>query len=635
MKECGDFRIFAGPPLAARRLFTSGRRIGPDSLCKQRPRVNFAKFAFVILAGIIISGPLRAGAQAPTATLPGAEIFTDSVIGEQTVPLGNYWDGVDADNDLHVNVMNALILNDVGQMVDTPMPSYPNFVDMNGDGLKDLVVADTQGFVWIYQNSGDKSNPRFTTGKFLPTFVGYVSKIHVCDWDGDGDNDIVVGTYYGDITVFVNYGAPKEYRFTRRMGSPRYVDPNLYKYVDDKADCLPQILMGKKPLVAGNYMAPWVCDWNKDGKPDLLLGEGTYSANSVRLYVNAGSRMKPVFSEDREFYLAYGEGFEQLTPSVVDYDGDGIDDLIVGTRTGQIRLFKGTKKAAEAKDFVAAMKGTLEPAILTCEGNLKIADREVFDVMSAPYPCDWNGDGLFDLLLGSTRGKIYIAINKGAKTEPKFPSADPVKGTDVEKDLVAPANWMPGVIRNMWDNFIAGFCNTASLLTCEKQVALKPGVFVVPAPGCGETFMYYRYVKNYPGWMQNNLAYAGSIPGVTAPNAVGGRLICPALALNNFNLRLGKKYQLSFYSIVIGRPVLWRFWSTEHTTIGTDIEPPKLEHREANGQIPPSTTWIKRSYKFTCPSTFQTNWPYHFFFRMPEGDCQFLVDGLSLKELEK
>jgi hypothetical protein len=609
------------------------------------------KFVLIMLAAIIIAfGPLGAGAQTPApakpsaapaasagaAARPGSEIFPESVIGEQTVPLGNYWDGVDADNDLHVNVMPALVLDDVGRMVDTPMPSYPNFVDMNGDGLNDLVVADTQGFIWIYQNSGEKGNPRFTTGKFLPTFVGYVSKINVCDWDGDGDNDIVVGTFYGDIVVLINNGGKQEWRFTRKMGIPRYVDPNLYQYVDDKAECLPQIMMGKRPLVPGNYLAPWVCDWNKDGKPDLLLGDGTYSANSVRLYVNTGSRMKPVFSDDREFYLAYGEGFEQLVPAVVDYDGDGIDDLIVGTRTGQIRLHKGTKKAVEAKDFLNAMKGTLEPAILEYAGNLKIADKEIFDVMSAPYPCDWNNDGLFDLLLGSTKGKIYIAINKGTKTEPQFPAAEPVKGTDVEKDLVAPANWMPGVVRTLWQNFIAGFCNTASLLSCEKEVALKPGVEPIrPVPGCGETFMYYRYVKNYPGWMQNNLAYAGGIPGIKVPHVVGGRIICPDSKVNSFGLRLGKKYELSFYSLIEGRPALWKFWAIETVAPGTDLKPPQLEQREVSGQIPPSGTWMKRSFKFTCPSTVQSNLAYNFFFRMPEGECKFLVDGLSLKELEK
>jgi len=583
-------------------------------------------YSFILLAVLIAFVPRFVLAQTPPAPA-GTEMFSDENNGETTVPLGNYWDGVDGENDLHVPVIRGLVLNDVGRMLDMPIPSCPNFIDMNGDGLSDLVVADTQGFVWIFQNSGEKGKPKFTTGKFLPTFIGWVSKIHVCDWDGDGDNDIVVGTFYGDVVVLENSGSRIEPKFTRGMGIPRYVDPQFTMY--DPHERLRQIMMGKLPLIKGNYLSPWVCDWNKDGKPDLLLGEGTYSANSVRLFVNTGSRMKPVFSEEREFYLAYGEGYEQLTPVVVDYNGDGIDDLIVGTRTGQIRLHKGSKKATEDKDFVAAMRGNLAPAILEYEGNLKIADKEIFDTMATVYPCDWNEDGLFDLLLGSTSGKIYIALNKGTKTEPKFPAAEPVKGTDVEKDLLAPASWMNGVIRVLWQNFIGGFCNTASLLTCEKEVMLKPDTPIKPVSG--NYFMYYRYVHNYPGWMRNYLNPIGGIPGVTAEHLVGGRLISPS---QTFILRLGKKYELSFSSILQGRPAMWGFWAWEPTTPGSDIEAPIMVTQKATGTIPPSTTWVKRSFKFKCPSVFQTNFNYIFYFRMPEGDCKFLVDGLSLKELE-
>lgn len=581
----------------------------------------------IILAVMASAVPYAALAQRVTA--PGEEMFLDRTSGEETVPTGNYWDGVDSDNDLHVPVMNARVLDDIGGMAGTPMPSYPNFVDMNDDGLKDLVVADTQGFIWIYPNSGTKGAPKFTTGTFLPTFAGWVSKIHVCDWDNDGDNDIVIGTFFGDIVVFQNYGNQQQWQFTRRMGVPRYVSPAIV--LDDVQEALPQLKMGKKPMIKGNYLAPWVCDWNKDGKPDLLIGEGTYSANSVRLLINSGARNRPAFSEEKEFYLAFGEGYEQLVPAVVDYNGDGIDDLIVGTRTGQIRLHKGTKKAVEGKDFVAAMRGNLAPAILEFDGNLKIAGKEIFDKMSNVYPCDWNEDGLFDLLLGSTKGKIYIAVNKGTKTEPDFPSAVPVKGTDVEKDFLAPANWNNGIdYETRWNNFVLGFCNSALILSCEKEVPFKR---VPIRPVAGSYFMYYRYVHNYPGWMPNSLNYLGALyPNSSVKYITGGRYIRPE---QTFNLKKGRKYEFSFSSVLEGKPAMWKFWVREVVFPGDDIKPCEWEHRQVTQPIPPSNTWVKRRYTFKCPNTVQTNCDYHFYFRMPEGECKFMVDNLSLKELEK
>ncbi|MCG2659830.1 MAG: VCBS repeat-containing protein, partial [Kiritimatiellae bacterium] len=415
------------------------------------PRIMVVLMAALALPWLTLAQTnAPAAGEATNQPLAGksGNMFLAEFNGETTVPLGNYWDGVDADNNLHVNVANSLVLNDAGKMVDTPMSSCPNFVEMNDDGLNDLVVSDAQGFLWIYLNSGEKGKPKFTTGTFIPTFIGWGAKIHVCDWDGDGDNDVLFGTFYGDIGILPNTGTRKQWQFTRRMGVPRYVDPQFG--VDDPKDRLLTLMLGKQTMVLGNYMSPWVTDWNKDGKPDLILGEGTYSANSVRLLLNAGSRNRSVFIEDRMFFLSYGEGFEQLTPSVVDYNGDGLPDLIVGTRTGQIRLHKGTKKAIEGKDMVAAIRGTLAPAVLEFDGFVKIADKEIFDTMSFVYPCDWNEDGLFDLLLGSPQGKVYIALNQGSKTEPKFPKSEPVKGTDVAKDMLAPANWMNGIARVFW-----------------------------------------------------------------------------------------------------------------------------------------------------------------------------------------
>ncbi len=553
---------------------------------------------------------------------PGDELISPNISGEETVSLGNYWDGVDSDDNLHVYASSGLVLNDIGQMADTAMPSFPNFVDMNGDSLKDLVVADTHGFVWIYQNSGKKGKPQFTTGKFVPTFIGWGSKIHVCDWDGDGLNDIVVGTYYGDIVVLKNIGTRVDWKFTRKMGIPRYIDPQFN--IDDPQERAPQILMGKKPMIQGNYLSPWVCDWNKDSKPDLLFGEGTYSANSVRMILNIGARAKPAFAREKEFYLSYGEGFEQLVPCVVDYNGDGLDDLIVGTRTGQIRLHKGTKKAIEGKDLVAAMHGNLAPAVLEYEGNLKLNGKDIFSPMSTPYACDWNEDGLFDLLLGSQKGLVMIALNTGTKTEPKFETVEPIKGTDVEKDLLAPSRWWNGIARVWRSSYIGGFCNSAVLMTCETNVVLKQGAAPIK-PVNGDYFIYFRYVHDYPGRVATD--FGGGLRGAV----IGARTI--SLNQGIGPIRIGKKYEFTLSALIVGGPVGWVLWSGEQTSPATDLSPGTTVYRSVRDVISPSSVFVKHTFKFKAPQTVATNLNYTLDFQMPEGDCKFLFDNLTLKEV--
>ena len=565
-------------------------------------------------------------------------LIPDSVNGELTTVLPNLWDGVDSENCLRVNVAASRVLDDAGRMLNSTMSSCPNFKDMNGDGLPDLVVSDTRGFLWIYPNSGEKGKPAFTTGTFVPTFIGWGAKIHVCDWDGDDDNDILFGTFYGDIGILLNIGTRTRWQFTTRMGVPRYVDPQFG--IEDTRNRVSTILLGTKPMVLGNYISPWVHDWDGDGKQDLIMGEGTYSANSVRLALNTGSRNKPIFTEERVFYLCYGDGFEHLTPAVLDYNGDGIPDLIVGTRTGQIRLYKGSKKAVDGKDMVAAIQGTLAPAILEFTEFVRIAGKEVFSPMSFVFPCDWNEDGRFDLLLGATDGRIYIAVNDGSKTEFRFPRAEPVRGTDVEMDLLAPSGWRDGTQRIYWDNYFGGYGNSAVMLSAEREVVINNQTNL---PVSGEFFLYCRYVKDYPGYTLNNLAWVRPIYRGPVEHVIGAKTISPyfttkssdGFVLEGIELKLNSRYELSFSSIVIGKPVMWGIWAWERVKDGTDDVDDEYETHDYVDMIPVSTTWRKGTYRFKCPSTYQPHYHYKLYFRMPEGDVKFMLDDLSLKEISR
>ena len=52
---------------------------------------------------------------------------------------------------------------------------------------------------------------------------------------------------------------------------------------------------GKPIDVEIGHLVPRVCDWNNDGKKDLIVGQ--FASGAIRLYLNQGTDAAPVFRE--------------------------------------------------------------------------------------------------------------------------------------------------------------------------------------------------------------------------------------------------------------------------------------------------------------------------------------------------
>ncbi len=64
----------------------------------------------------------------------------------------------------------------------------------------------------------------------------------------------------------------------------------------------PKFAAGVKLEAAGKpingelgYLVPAACDWNNDGKKDLIVGQ--FGNGAIRLYLNKGTNAAPVFGE--------------------------------------------------------------------------------------------------------------------------------------------------------------------------------------------------------------------------------------------------------------------------------------------------------------------------------------------------
>ena len=146
--------------------------------------------------------------------------------------------------------------------------------DWDGDADFDLIIGNGRGEVLLAVNRGTESEPQFdqpeplfAAGAPIKLDAGEAAPV-VADWDVDGLADLVVGDEEGRVTWHRNTGS---------TGRPLLAKGETI---------LPASPLGwgnedqRRPADWGVRVKPCVCDWNDDGRPDLLLGDvcGGYSA---------------------------------------------------------------------------------------------------------------------------------------------------------------------------------------------------------------------------------------------------------------------------------------------------------------------------------------------------------------------
>lgn len=114
----------------------------------------------------------------------------------------------------------------------------------------------------------------------------------------------------------------------------------------------------------------------------------------------------------------------------MDWNNDGALDLICGEYDGRVHLYLNV--------------GTAQSPVLTDSGFVQVggADLDVGSY-SMPFSCDWNDDGLFDILVGDSDGRVSLSLNDGTAGAPHFSASQFVQngGYDLRVSYNAAPAW--------------------------------------------------------------------------------------------------------------------------------------------------------------------------------------------------
>lgn len=303
----------------------------------------------------------------------------------------------------------------------------PVAVDFDKDGYVDLLVGDEDGSVAFLKNTGKTKSrmPVFKSPVYLKQKAddlkfGALTSPYSVDWDGDGNEDIISGNSAGNISFIRN----------RDGGFPPQWDAPILFQVNDREL---RIMAGKNGSIQGPAEEKWgyttlsVADWDNDGKKDLIVnsifGEIVWYKNTGDLVRLSGPyKVKADWggsATPKPAWNWWNPGKTDLvtqwrtTPVIIDWNKDGLQDLIVLDQEGYLSYYERFKKDGELwlkpGKRIFFSEETSTPMQLNTGIGGKSGRRKLCIV-------DWNKDGRPDLMANSNNVCFYENIKQSGDT---------------------------------------------------------------------------------------------------------------------------------------------------------------------------------------------------------------------------
>ena len=272
------------------------------------------------------------------------------------------------------------------EMIDHGLGSIPIIVDINEDGLEDMIVAnlfrykdvlDKESSWTYYQNTGTANDPVFSfvdDNYFNLTSLGFGlrSVPTFGDLDNDGDQDMLIGVENGTLVYVEN----------QSTGSGSVFTTTVQNYQDNTGQA----------IFTGVFSFPQLFDLDEDGLLDLIIGTKT---GELIYYHNTGTASSPEFTLHNSLLgnvdvsTASPDGY--AAPHFLRYDDTTY--LFIGDKEGRM-------------NYYTDIDGNLDPTeSFTLETNNFIGiNTEAYSAFSI---ADLDNDGNLELYAGQDLGGIY------------------------------------------------------------------------------------------------------------------------------------------------------------------------------------------------------------------------------------
>ena len=282
--------------------------------------------------------------------------------------------------------------------------------DLNGDGVKDLLLGDIDFPNLIALSNGGTPDSANMTGQDtlfpsydVPLTLFAFPSAALVDVDADGIRDLLASPFDPNLAVSRNRNSIWYYRNSGTNETPHF------EYRTDR-------LFQQDMLDLGSAASPLLYDLNGDSRPDLIAGNyGVYDSSwysegvlrssytsRIHYFRNTGTSFEFVTAD---LGSAASLQLQGLYPSFSDLDADGFPDMIAGNADGTLLFFRNDGAGTDPPGF-----------------DGPVAKYQGIDVgeFSAPQLFDLDKDGLTDLIIGEKGGNLNYFRNTGTSGNPAF-----------------------------------------------------------------------------------------------------------------------------------------------------------------------------------------------------------------------